>query len=97
MPTSGWWTGCSRRRGTARELVASVLDAAARRGNESVVLEVAIDNEPARRLYAAAGFVAAGRRPRYYARRDYPELDHALDGLHVQIGPDREPELEPWA
>ena len=57
-----------RRHGVGRALVAALVRAAARRGDGSLVLEVAADNEPAQRLYAAAGFVAVGRRPRYYAR-----------------------------
>ncbi len=32
-----------------------------------MVLEVAIGNAAARTLYEHAGFVEAGRRPRYYA------------------------------
>jgi len=58
----------SRRRGLGRALLRAVLDRARRRSIPSIVLEVAADNAPARRLYAAAGFSAAGRRPRYYRR-----------------------------
>ena len=35
-----------------------------------MVLEVAVDNAPAEDLYRAAGFVAVGRRARYYSRPD---------------------------
>jgi ribosomal-protein-alanine N-acetyltransferase len=45
-----------------------VIGEAARQGLPSVVLEVASDNAAARGLYAAAGFVMVGRRPRYYRR-----------------------------
>ena len=58
----------SRRQGIGRDLLAALSDAAAQRGSAAVVLEVAVDNAPARRLYAATGFVVVGRRPRYYAR-----------------------------
>ncbi|HEX6441214.1 MAG TPA: GNAT family N-acetyltransferase [Stellaceae bacterium] len=57
-----------RRSGLARALLGAVFAEAERRGGDSVVLEVADDNAPARRLYAGLGFVAIGRRPRYYSR-----------------------------
>ena len=41
-----------------------------RRYNNYEMLEVASDNTAARQLYAAAGFVTVGRRPRYYRRSD---------------------------
>ncbi|HTZ35837.1 MAG TPA: GNAT family N-acetyltransferase [Stellaceae bacterium] len=59
-----------RRRGIAQALLAAAAREAQRRGLPSLVLEVAVDNEPARELYRAAGFVAVGRRARYYARPD---------------------------
>jgi ribosomal-protein-alanine N-acetyltransferase len=57
-----------RRRGIGHALIASVVAEAERRGIGTIVLEVATENEPARRLYAAFGFVPVGRRPRYYRR-----------------------------
>jgi ribosomal-protein-alanine N-acetyltransferase len=39
---------------------------AAARGAAAILLEVATDNTTARALYASAGFVVIGRRPRYY-------------------------------
>ena len=57
-----------RRRGIGRALLGAILVEAERRGGDSVVLEVAADNDPARRLYTGFGFVAVGRRPRYYSR-----------------------------
>lgn len=59
-----------RRRGIGRALLDAAAGEAARRAVASLVLEVATDNEPARRLYAAFGFTSAGRRPRYYRRLD---------------------------
>jgi [ribosomal protein S18]-alanine N-acetyltransferase len=59
-----------RRRGVGRRLLGAVLDRARRQSIPSIVLEVAADNAVARRLYAAAGFVAVGRRPRYYRRNE---------------------------
>ncbi len=55
-----------RRRSIGRALIDSVVAEAERRRIGSIVLEVATDNEAARRLYAALGFVQVGRRPRYY-------------------------------
>jgi ribosomal-protein-alanine N-acetyltransferase len=59
-----------RRRGIGRALVDSVVAEAERRRAGSLVLEVATENEAARLLYAAFGFVQVGRRPRYYRRTD---------------------------
>lgn len=55
-----------RRRGWGRALLEAVAAEAERRRCGSIVLEVAVANAAARRLYAAAGFVQVGRRPRYY-------------------------------
>lgn len=57
-----------RRRGIGRALLTTIADKAAARHSGSIVLEVATDNDAARRLYAGFGFVTAGRRPRYYRR-----------------------------
>ena len=57
-----------RQGGIGRALLRAVIGEAAQRGLPSAVLEVAADNAAARRLYATAGFVAVGRRPRYYRR-----------------------------
>src|SRR5581483_1606890 len=59
-----------RRRGLGGRLLAAAIAEAGRQGAGSVVLEVATDNQAARRLYARLGFVQVGHRPRYYRRRD---------------------------
>jgi ribosomal-protein-alanine N-acetyltransferase len=59
-----------RRRGIGRALLDAVVAEAERRSAGSLVLEVATDNQAARGLYAAAGFVQVGRRPRYYRSTD---------------------------
>jgi [ribosomal protein S18]-alanine N-acetyltransferase len=64
-----------RRRGLGRALVAEFERAAAARGAEEVLLEVAVTNAAARGLYARAGYVAAGRRPGYYRRAGAPPVD----------------------
>ena len=55
-----------RRRGVARALLEAVLREERDRGARSALLEVRSSNLPARTFYASAGFVAVGRRPRYY-------------------------------
>ncbi len=57
-----------RRKGVALDLVARALEEAALRGAERMILEVAEDNPPARRLYARCGFAVVGRRTGYYRR-----------------------------
>lgn len=60
----------SRRRGLGRRLIDALFAEAARRGRDSIVLEVAIGNTPARRLYTASGFAVVGRRKGYYRTAD---------------------------
>jgi len=55
-----------RRQGFGRALLAAVAAEAGRRRSRSLVLEVAAENAPARRLYAGFGFGQVGLRPRYY-------------------------------
>jgi [ribosomal protein S18]-alanine N-acetyltransferase len=74
----------SRRQGLGRRLLAEFLDEAAVRGAEAVFLEVAADNQPARRLYDSEGFTEVGRRRGYYcdpvgARLDAVILRRGLD------------------
>lgn len=59
-----------RRRGVGRALLGRLRAEAARRGIGSIVLEVAADNEAARQLYGAMGFIRVGGRARYYRRGD---------------------------
>jgi ribosomal-protein-alanine N-acetyltransferase len=55
-----------RRTGVATALIGRAADLARGAGVTALFLEVADDNESARALYAATGFVEVGRRPRYY-------------------------------
>lgn len=55
-------------RGIGRMLLAGLVDRARERGAGVLHLEVRADNDPALRLYRAAGFVADGRRRDYYGR-----------------------------
>ena len=62
-----------RGRGLARALLNLHLRRLAGLGARAVFLEVEEGNEPARRLYARAGFREVGRRPGYYQQgRDRP-------------------------
>ena len=56
-----------RRQGAAGALLAGAMAEARAQAARTMVLEVAIGNAAARALYQRAGFVEAGRRPRYYA------------------------------
>ncbi|RGC70697.1 ribosomal-protein-alanine N-acetyltransferase [Micromonospora sp. MW-13] len=56
----------AQRRGVGRALLEALLAEAARRGARSTLLEVAADNAPAQRLYAAYGFEPIGVRRGYY-------------------------------
>jgi ribosomal-protein-alanine N-acetyltransferase len=56
----------AQRRGVGRVLLEALLAEAARLGARSTLLEVAADNAPAQRLYAAYGFEPIGVRRGYY-------------------------------
>ncbi len=56
----------ARRRGIAAMLVHALLDEARRRGAVEVFLEVRVENEAARSLYAREGFAEVGVRRGYY-------------------------------
>jgi ribosomal-protein-alanine N-acetyltransferase len=58
-----------RSRGLARRMLDVHLRALAGLGAAAVFLEVGEENEPARRLYARAGFRQVGRREAYYQDR----------------------------
>jgi ribosomal-protein-alanine acetyltransferase len=56
-----------RRRGVARALLDAVLRDEAAGGSRTALLEVRASNLAARAFYSSSGFVAVGRRSRYYA------------------------------
>lgn len=64
-----------RGRGLGRRLLDGAAIWAAARGADRLLLEVAVDNMPARTLYLSAGFRIAGRRRGYYARGKAPAVD----------------------
>lgn len=59
-----------RRRGLGQMLIGALFAEAGRRRRGSIVLEVAVGNTPARRLYVAFGFAVVGRRRGYYRTAD---------------------------
>ena len=73
----------ARRQGLGARLVRAATDRAAASGATRLFLEVAEDNTPARALYDALGFEAAGRRPRYYPRAEGPAVDALLLVLNL--------------
>lgn len=73
----------ARRRGLGARLVRAAADHAAASGATRMFLEVAEDNAPARALYDAQGFEAAGRRRGYYPRPDGPAADALLLVLNL--------------
>lgn len=60
----------SRRLGVGRTLLGGFERTAASRGAHEAFLEVAADNDSARKLYAAAGWTETGLRPGYYRTAD---------------------------
>jgi len=56
----------ARRAGVGRRLLLDLLAEAHRRGAREAFLEVRVDNDAARRLYAGEGFVELGVRRGYY-------------------------------
>lgn len=55
-----------RRRGLATRVLLALFDAALELGAKHLTLEVRASNDAARRMYERFGFVAEGRRRRYY-------------------------------
>lgn len=68
-------TANARHRGYARALLAAVEREAAAVGAATMFLEVAADNDEARRLYHTGGYAEAGRRKEYYPRSGTGAVD----------------------
>jgi ribosomal-protein-alanine N-acetyltransferase len=70
-PDEAWVQNIAVRRelqrgGIGRVLLENLLAEAGRRGARTILLEVAVDNAPAQKLYAAYGFEPVGVRRGYY-------------------------------
>ncbi|KJZ20818.1 GNAT family N-acetyltransferase [Loktanella sp. S4079] len=59
-----------RRNGLAAAALEKAEETAQKSGATQVFLEVAEDNEPAKALYARAGYTQVGRRPNYYLLKE---------------------------
>jgi [ribosomal protein S18]-alanine N-acetyltransferase len=59
-------TATARRRGVASMLMDDLIERARASGAKAVLLEVAVDNAPAQRLYDRYGFYGIGVRKNYY-------------------------------
>ncbi|MGD9879976.1 MAG: ribosomal protein S18-alanine N-acetyltransferase [Reyranella sp.] len=70
-----------RRRGAGRRLLDAVIAQVREAGARSLFLEVAVDNQAARRLYETTGFQIVGVRAGYYRRSDCG----AADGLVMRL------------
>lgn len=68
----------AQRRGVASSLLAELFGRAQVSGAETVFLEVAARNAPARAFYAGQGFAETGRRRNYYRLRDGSSDDALL-------------------
>jgi [ribosomal protein S18]-alanine N-acetyltransferase len=69
-----------QRHGIGRRLLEALLAEAAARGAPTVLLEVAVDNGPAQRLYAEYGFETVGVRRGYYQPTNTDALVMRRDG-----------------
>nr|MDT0661113.1 ribosomal protein S18-alanine N-acetyltransferase [Micromonospora sp. DSM 115978] len=83
-PDEAWVQNIAVRRdmqrgGIGRSLLTALLAEAARRGARTTLLEVAVDNAPAQRLYASYGFEPVGIRRGYYQPSNTDALVMRLD------------------
>ncbi|MCC6025323.1 MAG: ribosomal protein S18-alanine N-acetyltransferase [Desulfurococcaceae archaeon] len=67
-----------RRRGIGAELLKRALSECRSRGAKRAALEVAVDNEPALRLYSKLGFRVKEVIPKYYPSRDAYLMEREL-------------------
>ena len=75
--------GKARRAGMGRALCGAVMAWCGEQGATEVRLEVRVGSAGARALYAGLGFVAVGRRPRYYR---HPVEDAVVMRLERAVG-----------
>lgn len=68
----------ARNKGLGRTILTESLTLCAEKHFSRVMLEVAEDNHPARKLYETTGFTQDGRRKGYYKRASEPDIDAIL-------------------
>jgi len=68
-----------RGRGLGNHLLKEMIRFGIERGMEQIWLEVRTSNSKARRIYEKLGFVAVGRRPRYYQDTNEDAIVMSLD------------------
>tara|TARA_R110000796_G_scaffold16484_5_gene51489 strand:- start:57476 stop:58042 length:567 start_codon:yes stop_codon:yes gene_type:complete len=76
-------TPSARGLGVGKKLLSGVEERLRADDVTRMLLEVAIDNEPALRLYRGFGFAEIGRRKRYYDRRDGQKVDALVLEHHL--------------
>jgi ribosomal protein S18 acetylase RimI-like enzyme len=80
-----------RRRGIARQLVVTALDAIRAQGGDLVVLDVIAGNLPAHKLYESLGFVQyTSALEMELKSAEVPELPTIPEGYHYEVIPARE-------
>lgn len=70
-------------KGLAQHLLQQAFQTFGDLGLKTVLLEVAVDNAPALRLYEKLGFEKQGVRKAYYARNNGPAVDAVMMGLTI--------------
>ena len=68
----------ARKSGIASAMLAIIENDIKKRGGKKIFLEVAENNEPARKLYEANGYKQIGIRPKYYDGIDAILMEKAL-------------------
>lgn len=68
----------ARKSGIASAMLAIIENDIKKRGGKKIFLEVAENNEPARKLYEANGYKKIGVRPKYYDGIDAILMEKAL-------------------
>lgn len=68
----------ARKSGIASAMLAIIENDIKKRGGKKIFLEVAENNEPARKLYEANGYKKIGIRPKYYDGIDAILMEKAL-------------------
>lgn len=74
-----------RQQGIARDMLAALQEALRSQNIRRLILEVAEDNHAACQLYAACGFVQAGRRAGYYRAQSGGDRAQKIDAIIMEL------------